>query len=334
LVIGKQVPEERTARVTCKTTNFPIEIVPKAVPAQYGPHDDLRHRPMPGQRMRDSLFWEVVLPEEQLAVQVYLYLTGAGKVGFNVAVWGSSAEPLVLDHRHGQIPDDMDLDDFSFSGLSLKQPELRRSASIRYVSDKIDLSLDFEGMHPAFSFTQNPDGLPGWFATDRFEQTGWVKGKVRLPDGRMIELDRIGHRDHSWGVRDWSAPQHWKWIVAYTPDGSHMLNGWIWFAHDEWGFAGYVVRDRVLVPVCHIRERTTYDDDGGQLALEADFVDIRGGTTRVTLDRFGLLKLPSNEAVVLRAACRATIDGLLGAGMLETLWATSYFDAQTRKGRS
>ena len=43
-----------------------------------GPTDDLRHRPVAGERTRDSLFWELIMPEEELGVQVYLYLTGSG----------------------------------------------------------------------------------------------------------------------------------------------------------------------------------------------------------------------------------------------------------------
>ena len=60
--------------------------------------------------------------------------------------------------------------------------------------------------------------------------------------GRTIEFDRIAHRDHSWGARDWGAPQHWKWLLAHTPSG-RALNAFIWIARGEWGFNGYVLRD-------------------------------------------------------------------------------------------
>src|SRR5215469_13911481 len=92
--------------------------------AVYGPKDDLRHRPAPGKRMRDSLFWEVIMPEEELGVQVYLYITGRGRTGYNVVVWGPQPEPLALHLNSGVVSDDVDLDCFEFEGLSLKQPEL------------------------------------------------------------------------------------------------------------------------------------------------------------------------------------------------------------------
>ena len=78
-----------------------------------GPTDDLRHRPVAGERTRDSLFWELIMPEEELGVQVYLYLTCSGKAGYNVCVWGPEMRPLAMHLNQGRVPDDVDLDEFS-----------------------------------------------------------------------------------------------------------------------------------------------------------------------------------------------------------------------------
>jgi hypothetical protein len=305
-----------------------IVTAPEAADPNYQAQDDLRHRAAGGGRMRDSLFWEVIMPEQQLGFQSYLYLTGTGKAGFNVALWGPEDKPYVLDLVQGSVPDEMDFDDFSFSGMRLRQPQIRQTASLSYESEKVKLELDFYGLHDAFSFHQNPDGVPNWFALNRFEQTGWVRGFVEFA-GRRIEWDRMGHRDHSWGVRDWGLPHHWKWIVAYTPDGSRIVNGWIWIARGEWGFAGYVVRDGELIPIKHINQHTQYDADMTQRRLEAELVDIRGQTCLLTLDRFGIVKLLTHDKLgtaIIRAACTSTIDGQSGAGTLETHWQGSYLE--------
>ena len=81
--------------------------------------------PVAGERTRDSLFWQLTMPEHELGVQVYLYLTGTGKAGYNVCVWGPDARPLALHQHGGRVPDHADLDDFAFDGLTLSQPELR-----------------------------------------------------------------------------------------------------------------------------------------------------------------------------------------------------------------
>lgn len=269
------------------------------------------------------------MPDEELGFQAYLYLTDRSKTGFNVAVWGPDEEPLALDLRMGEVDDSTDLDDFSFAGLRLRQPELRRTAELHYESENVRLEFNYTALHEAFSYRQNPDGLPDWFAVNRFEQTGHVTGFLEVGD-RRVEWDRIGHRDHSWGTRNWGVPHHWKWFIAYTPDAARIVNGWIWIAKGEWGFGGYVVRDGELVAVSHIDHHAEYrPDDMSQQRLEAELVDIRGDSTHLVLDRFGLVKLPTNDkmgTLIQEAACHATIDGMTGAGQFETHWPTQYLE--------
>lgn len=288
-------------------------------------HDDLRHRVPEGQRMRDSLFWELIMPEEEVGLQVYLYATERGKAGFNIAFWGAHGE--TIDFRHGEIGPEADFDDFRFEGLHLTQPEFQRTATLTYESDAIKLAYDFTAVHEAFSYHQNPDGLPAWMATNRYEQCGQVKGFVEVA-GRRIEFDRIGHRDHSWGVRDWAFPHHWKWFIAYNDEG-RSVNGWIHVAQGEIGCAGYVRDGAETVPVAEIRSRATYDDDMVQTGLEADLLDVTGRTTHVSFESFGAVKLPTPGKVptlITEAACRATIDGVPAAAQFETHWPQEYLD--------
>ncbi|MGQ4600928.1 DUF7064 domain-containing protein [Nocardia sp. R6R-6] len=291
----------------------------------FGPDDDLRHRPAPGAKMRDSLFWQLTMPEEQLGLQIYLYLTDRGRTGYNVVVWGPDEQPVARELAQGVVASGMDLDDFEFEHLTVRQPELRRTAQVGFTSANVRLQYEFEAIHDAFSYRQNPDGLPSWFAENRLEQTGHVTGFLEIGD-RRIELDRKGHRDHSWGPRDWGVPHHWKWIIAYTESG-RAVNGWIWIAKGEWGFAGYVLKDGVTIPVSHIEAKTGYDRDMAQRSLDAVFVDITGGRTHLTMERFGLFRLPTNDSmatVISEAACAAVIDGEPGAGQFETHWPAGY----------
>jgi hypothetical protein len=284
----------------------------------FGPEDDLRHWPEPGGRMRDSLFWEMIMPDERLGLQIYLYLTDRGRVGYNVCVWGPEREPLVLDLGGGTVGADMDLDDFSFGGLTVKQPEVRRTAEVAYTSENVRLEYAFEAIHEAFSYHDNPDGLPSWFAANRLEQSGRVNGFLEIAGRRIPFHRRMGHRDHSWG----------KWVVAYT-DSARAVNGWIWIARGEWGFAGCVVRDGRTVAVSTIEHTATYDDDMTQRRLDAVLVDVEGGRTQVVLDRYGLIKLPANAKAgteIWESACDATIDGEPGAGQWETHWPTAYLE--------
>jgi hypothetical protein len=305
-----------------------IKTVSPMPDAGYQADDDLRHRSVGGGRTRDSLFWEMILPEEQIGFQAYLYLTSDGKAGFNVIIWGRERKPLVLDLVQGEIVDEMDFDDFAFQSIKLIQPANGKTATLFYASENIKLEYRFTGIHDPFSYRQNPDGLPNWFAVNRLEQSGWVKGYLEFA-GRRIELDRIGHRDHSWGMRKWGAPHHWKWLVAYTPDAARIVNAWIWLAKGEWGVGGYVVRDGELVPISHVKQRAAYDDDMSQRSIEVRITDIRGEACLLRMERFGIVRLPTGgrqATMIMEAACFATIDGMAAAGQFETQWPQDYLD--------
>lgn len=306
-----------------------IKNAPEIKDPGYQPNDDLRHRPEPGGKMRDSLFWQLMMPDLELGFQCYLYLAGDGRAGFNLILWGTERKPLVLDLVQDTVPDDMDFDDFRLEGLHVQQPADQKTARISYTSDKVTLEYSFEGFHAPFSYRSNPDGLPDWFAKNRLEQSGWVKGYIEY-DGKRIVLDRIGHRDHSWGTRYWQAPQHWKWLVAYTPDASRIVNAWIWQAKGEWGVGGYVIRDGELVPIAEVKQHATFDDDMTQRSVEVEITDIRGGTCHLTMDRYGLVKLPTggrHATMIMEACCHAGIDGQEAAGQFECQWPQSYLDA-------
>lgn len=45
------------------------------------------------------------------------------------------------------------------------------------------------------------------------EQSGVFRGRL-LVDGRSLELEATGSRDHSWGPRDWAAADHWRLFIG------------------------------------------------------------------------------------------------------------------------
>ena len=196
-----------------------IRNAPEITDPGYLPTDDLRHRAADGGRSRDSLFWQLMMQDLKLGFQCYLYLTGTGKAGFNLILWGVDRKPHVLELVPGTVPADMDFDDFRLEGLHVRQPADQKTATISYAGNGVRLEYRFEGFHAPFSYRSNPDGLPGWFAHNRLEQSGWVKGFIEW-EGRRVEFDRIGHRDHSWGVRHWQAspPFGPAYLVATLTD--------------------------------------------------------------------------------------------------------------------
>jgi hypothetical protein len=286
--------------------------------------DDLRHPVPQGTKGRDSLFWNLILPEEELGLQVYTMVDHNGWAGRQVAVMGPGDEPVALEMEHGIATDPgADFDDWKVAGLEITLPEPLRRAEIRYSGEGVSLEYHYTGLHEPFSYSRNPVGCPPWMAVDRFEQTGRATGVLRVA-GRTIEFDTLVHRDHSWGRRNWRFPHHWKWLCAQTADGVG-LNAMLWIARGELGVNGYVLRDGEPVAFTGARQSATYDDDMTQRHLEVEFDDERGGTTSLTMDRFGIVNMPfGSDTTVIEAACTTTIDGVAGQGQWECLWPTSY----------
>ncbi|SEI11954.1 DUF7064 domain-containing protein [Paracoccus alkenifer] len=293
------------------------------------PQDDLRHQPAPGGQMRDSLFWQVSMADEKLCLQVYFFATDDGNAGCNVCLWGEGITPEVVDFYSDTVPDDSDFSSVSIAGLTLHQDIHAQRSTIAYEGARLKLDFNFSGLHEPFSYHANADGLPGWMAANRIEQSGILQGWLEI-DGRRVSLDgRIGHRDHSWGLREWGMPQHWKWLAAYTPDGAITMNGWIWIAGGERGVAGYVARDGKVSPITAIRDHTEYD---AEMIQNAATMSIDYGAEQpleLRFETFSAIRFPSskrNPITITEAGCAATLDGIAGSGQFETHWPTPYLD--------
>ncbi|WP_028933262.1 DUF7064 domain-containing protein [Pseudonocardia spinosispora] len=287
------------------------------------PSDDRRHRPADGTKGRDSLYFNLMLPEHELGVFVYTWVDHRGVAGRLVTAWGPEEKPYAFEIEHGIDMGEADFDDWNVAGLRMRHLEPLSTAQVTFSSTPIELTYDFQGLHEAFDFDRNPLGCPRWMALNRFEQTGRASGEVRVGD-RTIRFDQPAHRDHSWGRRNWRMPQHWKWIVAQTPSGQG-LNLFQWVVKGELGTNGYVLRDGEPVGLVDARCRAVYDDDMTSRRLHATLVDEEGGETELVLDRFGSVALPVGANTVLNeAACRAAIDGEASWGQFETQWPASY----------
>lgn len=289
--------------------------------------DDLRHRVPEGVKTRDSLFWNLVLPDEQIAVQLYAWTDGRGVAGRQVAIYVPDRDQNILRNAYNvDLGPDSDFDDWECEGLRLRQPEPLRTAELHYDSDDICLEYAFTGRHRPFSFRENPGGCPHWMATNRFEQSGRASGTLRVRDRVIDFADVWAHRDHSWGRRHWNWVHHWKWLIAGAPSGTE-LNAMFHVARGELGVNGHILRDGEPVAFVDGRVHASYDDDMSQRTLEAELIDARGGKTHLEMERFAIFHLPfGSDTLLSEAGCRVRIDGEEGTGQFETLWPRGYVE--------
>jgi hypothetical protein len=92
-----------------------------------------------------------------------------------------------------------------------------------------------------------------------YEQSMVVHGTITL-NGQKHPFNGTGHRDHSWGLRDWSLSPRFRWLsgqveglafnaMYLTVAGTHATNG-------------YVCHNGRCAPVDELRLESSFDDTG------------------------------------------------------------------------
>lgn len=294
------------------------------------PSDDLRHPLRREPHARESLFYGAILPGQRRMLFVYTWVNDEDLAGMLVTVVEEGGQ-RILSATEGIPVGGADFDDWTVGPLTVRHAPLMERAEIRFAEEETELDLVFTGLHEPFSYLDNADPCPAFVADDRFEQGCRVEGTLVL-DGETIAIDGTGHRDHSWGTRDWTAIQDWKWCSGQTDNGAASFNLMVMHGRGTTTTHGYVVRDGRLAPITRVRAGVRFDD--AFLQTDADIVieDADGRTTEVRAQRFALFAFEAGTASLREAGCAGAIDGASAAVHLECGWDKAYADRQVREG--
>lgn len=124
----------------------------------------------------------------------------------------------------------------SFQGGMVRIPEPRKLLQRETIAPdsvempEVALELEFKGVSPIFDYHHlDPRAFSEHIvehkipllalrnaakvASFHYEQSGTVRGRIRI-GSQDYDFQGSGHRDHSWGVRDWKAPSFWRWMTA------------------------------------------------------------------------------------------------------------------------
>jgi len=286
-------------------------------------HDD-RHRLSDVPTARESSPYLLNLPELGIAGFVYFWVNGRSEAGAVLALFGPGlGQPITERLADRPIPLEMDFSDWTIDGFSLRQDLAFQRADVSWRSPDAGLELAFEGFHPPYAYGSNAGGCPSYAAADRIEQSGHIRGTLVL-GAKTYAIDALGHRDHSWGTRDWGAFQHYHWFQGQTADGV-SVHFWRFLALGRVHLRGYVFKDGLLAEVTSVELDVTHDEALWQQQLSAQVTDEAGRITAVKADFYAHYTLAPDPALTLReGAARATFDGRPGTGWLEVAWPPAY----------
>ncbi|MET0986341.1 MAG: hypothetical protein ABW034_13135 [Steroidobacteraceae bacterium] len=291
------------------------------------PKDDGRHVLRDEPLCRESLVFTVDVPDEKIAGFVYPRVGSDGKAAGIVTVFGEGVPGGSITEVYHDIPvpASMDFGAWNAGGVEVRLTRPLRTAEVKYTSRRLGYEFVFEASHPAYSYDSHTDGCPRYFADNRFEQSGRVRGTLTI-DGRLIELDTFGQRDHSWGTRNWGVNYHYKWFHATAPNaavhffkmeylGRSLVRGYVF----KKGHMSQVQSAEVL--------DFTLDDDMFHKDITARVYDAAGRATSVAGRGFAHTTLPVDANNVLHETpMTIEIDGESGLGWCEMHWDTRYLE--------
>ncbi|MDB5577855.1 MAG: hypothetical protein JWR80_3031 [Bradyrhizobium sp.] len=287
-------------------------------------HDN-RHRLPDSPIARESMPMMINLPELGIAGFTYTWVNGASEAGAMLALFGPGIgeEPIQVRLPDRRVPPEMDFGDWNIDGFTVRHDLKFGSCDVLWDSPEAKFDLKFEAFHPPYAYGANKDGCPSYTATDRIEQSGTLKGTITV-GGKTHVVDGLGHRDHSWGTRDWGAFQHYNWFEGQTADGV-AVHFWRFIALGQIHLRGYVFKDDLLAEVTDVDFQMTYSDDLWQQKMVATISDEAGRETEVIADFYTHYTLIPSDVLHLReGAARTTYDGRPGIGWMECAWAPSY----------
>lgn len=291
------------------------------------PQHDSRHRLHDDVHARESLVFMLQFPEHELAAFVYTWVNGKNQAGAAFCVYGPAVgEQAIFEFVDGiAVPAGQGFDDWRVGNVRVSHGAPLQTAQVSVQGQDASVDFTFEAMHPAYNYGAHAEGCPSWMADDRFEQSGSVRGVLRL-GGRELVFDGFGHRDHSWGTRDWGVAQHWKWLEAQAgPDLAVHI-----FEYNALGntqLRGYVLRQGQIAEVCDVQTSWEHDDKLSHTAVRMRVRDSLGRETAVCGTTFAMFEFKvSPHATLNEGAMAVTIDGVSGVGHVEMCWPPAYLE--------
>lgn len=274
---------------------------------------------------RESVPYLVNLPEHGIALFTYTWVNSAGQAGAVLAVFGPGIgeQPLVEHLADRPVPASMGFDDWRIGDFSMQQDLRFDRARVRWASEKVQLDLQFEAFHPPYAYGRDARGCMAYVADDRIEQSGTARGTLTIGDRRMA-FDTTGHRDHSWGTRDWGVFQHYKWVHAQAgPEVA--VHFWEVQSLGRTELRGYVFKQGRLSVVTDVQVGYEYEGALNPTSFSAVVKDADGRTTTLTaqvVSRFQLY--PEPQSCLNENAGVGEIDGQPAVAWMEIFFPEAY----------
>jgi hypothetical protein len=192
---------------------------------------------------------------------------------------------------------------------------------LKYCSNEIRFEIKFEPINRLYPYiTSKSDSILNSIGSQHYEQFGVYTGEFVLGDERVEIGPCFGHRDHSWGIRDWSVVDKYRlFCCAFSKEFAFNLwEGWINNIRFLKGFVfdGYDNRKIIECNVC-----TSYEKKGKQ-PIDADIfiLDELGRKYNIKSSTQFSIPVPPRKSIMYENLAEMYFKNQRGFGLSEYLF--------------
>ncbi len=212
--------------------------------------------------------------------------------------------------------------DCSFRAKELEYTVKGVNWKICYESKNVKLNLVFKPVNKLFAYANGDtsDAVFEKIGTQHYEQSGTFSGRV-FQNGEWTDVGPcFGHRDHSWGIRDWSSVDRYK-LFCCTFSEKLAFNLWEGCMGGGDFLRGYVFDGRENNKIAASNVKTLYRSDGREpKGALVKLVDDKGKDCEIRCEVVSSHLFPPKSSILYETVARMEMNGEVGYGLLEYLY--------------
>ncbi|MBZ5540011.1 MAG: hypothetical protein LAN61_05755 [Acidobacteriia bacterium] len=183
--------------------------------------DDLRHPPSPEQNYSESKWFSFYDQARDIWISSRIGLEPNRRTANRWLVVANHGTVIYKDLAVNLSLPDSDWDAIEVSGFSIRTLKTMKQYALSFHNPELQFDVTWQAATPVFDYKDCFAPLPPSLASAHYEQSGQVSGNL-LYEGRSYAIEGAGHRDHSWGVRDWEGFRSWIAFMAPFGGGSFL----------------------------------------------------------------------------------------------------------------
>jgi hypothetical protein len=210
-------------------------------------------------------------------------------------------------------------DRFAIRGLSYNVEGI--DWHLGYKSKRCNFDMLFRPLNELYCYNKENDhgdrGNSGMLFSQHIEQAGIFEGEIELNGNRIEFGPSTGHRDHSWGIRDWSQVDNY-WLFSATFGKERAFNLWKGISQGKPFQSGYYYDSKRNLNILSSKIKGYHtgkkrEPNGSEIA----FLDENGDRHNVQCQVICSVPIPLPGSIVYETIAKMKLDNEMGFGLLE-----------------